>query len=757
MDEFLIEAKRLYDLQFAVHWLLPNSKRPVKKGWTKGSRESWDKIKADYRPGMGLGVRLGAISELEDGCFLANIDIDVKSALAEDRKWALASLEHHFPGLRGTAPEVKTGTGLRLFVKTVHPLESRKIDQSDEPRSDGNGRAWEIELMSIGRQVVLPPTIHPDTQKPYVWRRPLLAVSDIPKIDVAIETRKPGRPSGTKVLSDFEPEEIELYDLDQATVDLLCDEDSDDRSVTLFSACMALVKQGFSDNQILTILTDKNLPLGRVGYDEQHTGSRSRKVVARWIQKYTLQKVKHELSAENVFSKIVSVEDNFDDDEPLLLSPEDTIKQKKEIADDNWKLERKSSKEGALGPPLKTLSNLLYIFQKEIHPELFRRDLFKVRDVFGVDAPWGRKKGTILVDEDALLLKEWLMKTYKFEPPVGLIEEAIVITSVKNAFHPIKERLERAEPWDGTTRLDTGLARYLDAEGDPEYLAQVFRKLMVAAVSRIYQPGTKFDWALILEGPQNLGKSRFGELLFGTEFFTDWLPKDLSDKETMVTLEGNWCIELSELGFLNKTALRDIKSFITRKFDKFRKPFAKRLVELGRQCVFIGTTNEDQYLQDETGNRRFMPVKVNRLNEKALLDDLPQLWAEALFLYQWGLEPRLYLDAGAQAFAVAAQEEKRILSETDIMARDMLDFIEDQKKKPNNERLDFTRFRLKDLFQGEPFGSWDWRQKSTQMNAARALKKIGAKKHHGCDGKYWSLDLDMPDKPSKPKLEIIKN
>lgn len=750
MDEFLLEAKRLYDLDFAVHWLKPHSKAPVKNGWSKNPLEKWNVLKAEYRKGLGLGVRLGKLSQLKDETFLANIDVDVKSGDPFDREQALKELERLFPGVRGTTAEVKTGTGLRLFVRTREPLPSRKLAQSKDFR-DGQKHSWEIELMSEGRQVVLPPTIHPDTKRPYVWKIPIHSIEDIRLIEVSGDKRRPGRPEGSHVF-DFEIEDVDMITMPEDVYSLLNDAAAD-RSKQMFHVCLAMLRHRYTDNQILSLLTDPNFEVGRMSFE--HANTKSRKRAAAWVKRYTLTKAKENFSAKAVFDDAVDIEDN----EPVRLSAEDAAKQMEEIKESQFTLERKTNRDGTPGKPLPTLGNVLYILEKEIHPQLIKRDLFKVRDVYGVDTPWGAKKDQMLEDEDALIIKEWILRRYNFEPSRNTIEEAIVIRSRKNSFHPIKEMLESLPPWDGVDRLNTGLKKYLDAEGDPEYLAQVFRKWMVAAVSRVYQPGTKFDWIIILEGMQGRGKSRFGELLFGSEYFTDWLPKDLSDKEAMVTLEGNWCIEFGELAVLNKTELRDVKNFIPRSFDKFRRPFATRKVELGRQCVFFGTTNEDQYLQDETGNRRFMPVKVGKLNEPELLTDRLQLWAETLLIYQLGLEPMLYLNEKAQEMALNAQEEKRIISETDIMVRDILDYIEEHGKKPNNERFNFSLFRLKDLFQGGgPLEIWDWRLKSHQMFAGRALRKVGAKKVHRADGEFWSLDTNMPDvHPKSPRLEIIKS
>ncbi len=188
MSEILAEAKRLHDLNFGVHWIKPGSKAPVKSGWADGTRETWEVLKREYRKGYGLGVRLGAASKIGD-LYLANIDVDIKSPEERHQKEALDAVYKRFPGL-DDAPVVKTGYGYRYFVLTKEPFPSGKLAASAETtvvfmpsapinkqqeRAVAEGRltkaelaegyrvrgAWEIEFMSRGKQVVLPPTIHP--------------------------------------------------------------------------------------------------------------------------------------------------------------------------------------------------------------------------------------------------------------------------------------------------------------------------------------------------------------------------------------------------------------------------------------------------------------------------------------------------------------------------------------------------------------------------------------------------------------------
>jgi hypothetical protein len=192
----LSEAKKLWLLGLSLHWLRPGSKAPIKKGWTTNERDSWETLRSDYRNGYGLGVRLGDATTIE-GKHLYAIDLDLKSSNPKHVQEAYQAMDSHFPKIRNIAPRVKTGNGFHFYLLSEIPLQSRKVAWSKDyikgyfPSTEINARqrselteeelaggirlkrAWEIELMSTGKQVVLPPTRHPDTKKMYMWERGL--------------------------------------------------------------------------------------------------------------------------------------------------------------------------------------------------------------------------------------------------------------------------------------------------------------------------------------------------------------------------------------------------------------------------------------------------------------------------------------------------------------------------------------------------------------------------------------------------------
>ncbi|MGN1225123.1 MAG: VapE domain-containing protein, partial [Ruminococcus sp.] len=234
----------------------------------------------------------------------------------------------------------------------------------------------------------------------------------------------------------------------------------------------------------------------------------------------------------------------------------------------------------------------------------------------------------------------------------------------ERAYHPIQEYLEHLPDWDGVPRVDTLLIDYFGAEDSP-YTRTVMRKTLIAAVARIYRPGTKFDSVLILNGPQGIGKSTFFYKLAG-DWFSDSLSiTDMKDKSGPEKLQGYWILELGELAGMRKTDVEIVKSFLSRVDDKYRASYGVSVESHPRQCVIVGSTNaENGFLRDITGNRRFWPVRMTGNSVKKAwqmtTEDVQQIWAETLVYYRTG--EKLYLEGGE---AKAAALEQANALETD--------------------------------------------------------------------------------------------
>lgn len=250
---------------------------------------------------------------------------------------------------------------------------------------------------------------------------------------------------------------------------------------------------------------------------------------------------------------------------------------------------------------------------------------------FRSDAPW-KRPGRFWRDADDAQLEAFLAKRYT-EFPKAKILSAITKVADDRAYHPVREYLDGLPAWDGVPRLDTLLIDYLGAE-DNEYVRQVTRKTLCAAIARVRNPGCKFDTVLTLCGPQGIGKSTLiGKI--GMEWFSDSLNlSDTRDKTAAEKLQGYWIIEISEMAGIGNAGIKTLRSFITTQDDRYRASYGRRVSSHPRQCILIGTTNsEEGYLNDVEGGRRFWPVDTPCIGKKKVWDmtqeDVDQIWAEA--------------------------------------------------------------------------------------------------------------------------------
>ena len=240
--------------------------------------------------------------------------------------------------------------------------------------------------------------------------------------------------------------------------------------------------------------------------------------------------------------------------------------------------------------------------------------------------------------------------------------DAIKNVSMRNRFHPVRDVLDSLE-YDGEEHIRSLLPDYLGVE-DTEYSYQVMRLWMLGAVARVYEPGCKFDYTMIFTGPQGLGKSTFLKMMaLNDSWFNDSLDSLDSDKAAQ-SLMGSWIVELAELKSLARTAggVESVKRFLTAVQDKYRVPYERRADIFLRQCVFAGTTNKSDFLQDETGNRRFLIIQtgVNKptkiLFVPEAIEDMKAAWAQAVHIWKEE-KPELLLPDSCRDEARRLQDE----------------------------------------------------------------------------------------------------
>lgn len=286
--------------------------------------------------------------------------------------------------------------------------------------------------------------------------------------------------------------------------------------------------------------------------------------------------------------------------------------------------------------------------------------------------PWRKVDGpSQWTDADDAALRYYLERHYGLTGKDRIFDAVNVVAQSAN-YHPVRDYLDGCT-WDGVPRVETLLIDYLGAE-DNEYTRAITRKTLAAAVARIYRPGIKFDYMLTLRGRQGIGKSALIAKL-GGEWFSDTFTT-MQGKDAYEQVQGVWIMEVGELAGMRKAEAETIKLYISKQVDRFRPAYGRRLQEFPRQCIFIGTTNEAQFLRDTTGNRRFWVVDTP--NDPALdiwetltPDTVRQVWAEAVELYKAG-EP-LYLDAKLEQ---AAREVQASYEEENPRAGIILEYLE---------------------------------------------------------------------------------
>ncbi|WP_321914805.1 VapE domain-containing protein [Paraburkholderia sp. J11-2] len=297
-----------------------------------------------------------------------------------------------------------------------------------------------------------------------------------------------------------------------------------------------------------------------------------------------------------------------------------------------WQMGLRRTDKGAVKPDLDNVIDILLndeAWAGVLAYEQFSQRTMKLRPPPGEAGTTGE-----WTDDDDVQLTYWLGKTWSITPRREIVVDAVSAVARRHAYHVVRDYLGSLEH-DGVSRLETWLVDYLGVE-DSEYVRLAGQKWLIGAVARVMRPGCKMDNVLILEGAQGAGKSRTIATLFGQQWTTD-ANLSLSDANTPIVMRGKWAIELAELDSLSKAGTAEAKRWITTAVDTFRPPYGRRAIDVPRQCVVVGTVNFDTYLKDESGNRRFWPVKVAGTIDLARLKaDRDQIWAEAYLAFcEW--------------------------------------------------------------------------------------------------------------------------
>ncbi|AUX31949.1 MULTISPECIES: VapE domain-containing protein [Sorangium] len=328
-------------------------------------------------------------------------------------------------------------------------------------------------------------------------------------------------------------------------------------------------------------------------------------------------------------------------------------------------------------------------------------DEFKQCVVFRKEPPWtaeypdskNTKAGDPWSDADDTRLAGYLTRTHDIvDLPEKKIQAALTVVGMDHRYHPVREYL-RSLVWDGIPRLDTAAEMYLRA--DPElnrYHRIVLPKWLISAVARVERPGEQVDHAIVLEGRQGDAKTSALRVL-GGEWYSDASQDDLQDKESAMKLQGSWIFVFDEGAILTRADARALKDFLSKVEDQIIPKYSNRKILLKRQCVFALTTNDQQYLTDPTGNRRYWPIACGEIDIEALRRDRDQLWAEAYARFVageqfWPTEEEKAIirpeqDSRRRADTWESQIEEGIISRglTEVTVEDILTEILEIKNK----------------------------------------------------------------------------
>ena len=291
------------------------------------------------------------------------------------------------------------------------------------------------------------------------------------------------------------------------------------------------------------------------------------------------------------------------------------------------------------GKPLSTIDNFVMILRNDPYFESLKFNQLSYSPEHTVDGKIEKWQ-----DKDDSKARFYIEQKYKIHSREKL-DDALRILFAEREYHPIKQIIEAVE-WDGVSRIQDLFIKWLKCEDTP-YIREVTRLVFAGGIHRLYNAGCKFDDVAVLIGTkQGEGKSTFVRwLAIKDDFFTE--VTEIEGQKGIEAIEGAWLCEIAELLAVTKSKeVEAVKSYITKLVDRYRRPFDRRTTDHKRQCVFIGTTNKEQFLTDKTGNRRWYPIKVNSSGydlhdrKEEIQADILQAWAEAKYLYDKGeLQP----------------------------------------------------------------------------------------------------------------------
>lgn len=334
----------------------------------------------------------------------------------------------------------------------------------------------------------------------------------------------------------------------------------------------------------------------------------------------------------------------------------------------------------------------------------------------------------LISDGDEVRAALYLINTYGIKLSPAAVGEVMRTTADTTPFHPVRDWLGTLE-WDGVERAATWLIDYCGSP-DKRIVRAYCKRFLISAVARVHEPGVQCDTTLILQGKQGAQKSKALRALCGDPWFRD-TAVDLRNKDAMQALHsGVWIYEFAELDTIARSELTLVKSFLSSRVDSFRPPYGRNVIDYPRQVVIVGSSNEDTFLRDPTGSRRFWPVQTGSIDLAGLTDARTQLWAEAVHLYrdgeQWHLTPE---EEGGR---IASEH---LFTEVDAWEDAVLHWL---------GRAQPAEVRLVEVWEKALDGRGNNFKQHCQKRISAILRRGGWTKHHTMRGKVWREPKGAP-------------
>jgi putative DNA primase/helicase len=408
-----------------------------------------------------------------------------------------------------------------------------------------------------------------------------------------------------------------------------------------------------------------------------------------------------------------------------------------EFTDDNpeWRSELKNDKKGK---SLATFRNVLLIFKND--PELrdFYHDAFahKTRITGNiVKLPFEQERDW--KDEDMSAVRGYL-ETYYGIKGREVISDVFNVMTVQRAVHPIRNYIDSLI-WDRTQRLDTVFIDHFGAV-DSEYTRMATRLFFTAAIKRIYEPGCQFDYMVVLiSEEQGLRKTTFFRKLGKDKWYAS-LGSDLGrGKDASEIIQGKWIIECEELTSITNSKSDSARRFITSTTDRFRPSYGHFAADYPRQCVFVGTTNTIECLQDQTGGRRFFPIEIIKRADLEKIN-IDQLWAEAKYLYEHG--QKLYMEPELEDVAKQIQREHTTETPMAGAIREFLDIPLPENWEGMNHSERWAYYNGDDDLEAKPKGT----QQRTKVCALEIWELV-----------YGGRRKEIDDRKAKEINDVLRN